>query len=78
MASNSVSPLCVCDLVVTSSSCSHPHLMVGLGRLMDDYMEERGPRDLHHKGVDAPDRLELGTLHTTPVKQDLTWVLDRC
>lgn len=52
--------------------------MVGLGRLMDDYMEERGLGGLHHKGVDAADRLRLGTLHTTPMKRDLMWVLDRC
>lgn len=52
--------------------------MVGLGRLMGDYVEERGLRDLHHTGVDAVDRPKLGTLHTTPMKQDSTWVPDRC
>lgn len=50
--------------------------MAGLGRLPDDYMEER-PQGLVSQRGDAEDRLKLGTLHTTPVKQDWTWVLDR-
>lgn len=50
--------------------------MVGLGRLAD---RKRGLRDLHHKEVaDAADTLKLGTLHATSMRQDLTWVLDRC
>lgn len=66
-----MSPWRVCDLVVTSSSGFHPRLMVGLGKLVDDYVGERGLGDLHHKGVDAVDRPKLGTLHTTPMKRGM-------